>query len=95
MADCIPHFTNTASSSAEMRRHHAAIRTRSREQALDFYVSRFDFCIVAADDRAEHPIAAGAEAFQHGAQQRWLAAEQPVDACDVEQQPVRRVHRRR
>jgi lactoylglutathione lyase/glyoxylase I family protein len=57
MADSIPPATNSASSFADMRGHHVAVRTPSLAEAKDFYVAKLDFRVVAEWDYADEQLA--------------------------------------
>lgn len=57
MADFIPPAANIGSPFADMRGHHVAIRTPSLAEAIDFYVGRLDFRIVAEWAYADEQLA--------------------------------------
>lgn len=57
MADFISPAPNTASPFADMRGHHVAVRTPNLQDALDFYVGKLDFRIVAEWTYADEQLA--------------------------------------
>lgn len=57
MADFVPPPVNAASPFADMRGHHVAVRTPSLQEALDFYVGKLDFRIVAQWAYADEQLA--------------------------------------
>jgi catechol 2,3-dioxygenase-like lactoylglutathione lyase family enzyme len=57
MADFIPPAPNAASPFADMRGHHVAVRTPSLDEALDFYVGKLDFRVVARWPYADEQLA--------------------------------------
>ena len=57
MADFVSPAHNADSPFADMRGHHVAVRTPSLEQALDFYVGKLDFRVVAKWAYADEQLA--------------------------------------
>jgi glyoxylase I family protein len=57
MADFILPAKNTASTFADMRGHHVAVRAPSLTEAKDFYVGKLDFRVIAEWDYADEQLA--------------------------------------
>lgn len=56
MPDFIPPAKNSASPFADMRGHHVAVRTPSLRKAMEFYVGKLDFRVVAEWDYADENL---------------------------------------
>ena len=57
MADFIPPAHNTASSFADMRGHHVAVRTTNLEEAKAFYVGKLGWRVIAEWPYADEQLA--------------------------------------
>ena len=57
MADFATPAPNSTSPFADMRGHHVAVRTPSLEEALDFYIGKLDFRVVATWAYADEQLA--------------------------------------
>lgn len=57
MADFIPPAHNNSSDFADMRGHHVAVRTPDLDTALQWYVDKLDFRVVALWDYADEKLA--------------------------------------
>jgi catechol 2,3-dioxygenase-like lactoylglutathione lyase family enzyme len=56
MPDFIPPAKNSASPFADMRGHHVGVRTPSLREAMEFYVGKLDFRVVAEWDYADENL---------------------------------------